>query len=95
MPKTEKLKQLPSTPEGQKAIKNNVQELVDQMLIIQSAKELMKDIKEVATEKWDVDGGWLQRQAAIKYDELYNENKRNEAILEKAEEVEMNKETFK
>lgn len=92
---TDKLKQLPSSVDGQKAIKNNVQEIVDQILIIESAKELIKDIKEVATEKWNVDGSWLARQAAIKYDALYNENKKNETALEKAEEIEMNKETFK
>lgn len=93
MPKEELLKGLPSDVDGQKRVKNNVQELVDQMLIIQAAKEQMKDIQEVAKEK-GVCPTWLKLQADIKYDRIHNFNKNNEKVLDKAQEVEMNQEIF-
>lgn len=89
------LKQLPGTPEGQRAIKNNVNEIVDAMLRMEADKELIKEIKEVAKENHNVDGSWLADQAKIKFDREYNANRNNLKALDKAEQVELNAETFK
>lgn len=94
MAKQDLLKQLPSPAEGQKAIRNNVQEIVDAKVRINSEEELISTIKEVAKEKWGVCPTWLALQADIVYDREYNEGKKYQKVLEKAEEVEMNEETF-
>ena len=78
-------KQLPSDPSTLKAVKGNIQEVVDQLLIIQAAKEQIAAIKETAGEKYGIDVAYLGQ---IVYDIQYQESKQSNAVLEKAEIIE-------
>lgn len=83
------IKEYPSNPTHVQGVKNNINELVDAMLRIESEKELQKTIYETALEKYGVDKTWLKEQATLRYDTLYNESKKANAIKEKAEQLEI------
>ena len=89
-----KLKEIPNDPLARKAIGGYIDELVDIMVQQEALKELASSVKETAGEKQDLDGGYLVVLAKIKYDSLYNENKLNDAALEKAEVVDQVKSLF-
>lgn len=80
-----KLRNLPTDPAALKTVKGNINEMVDAMLQVESFKEHIKTIKEVAGEKFDLDGSYMQELANVRYDSLYNENKKNLKAEEKAE----------
>ena len=89
-----KLKEIPKELLARKTLGGYINELVDIMVQQESLKELTSSIKETAGEKLDLDGGYLVMLAKIKYDSLYNENRKNEADLEKAETVDQVKSLF-
>jgi dTDP-D-glucose 4,6-dehydratase len=74
------LKELPSDSESRKAILSQVDTIVDAMLQIDSAKDVIKDSKMYVQDKYGVDGGYVNSIAQIKYDLEYNECKRAEKI---------------
>ena len=89
-----KLKEIPSNPAARKAIGGYIDELVGIMVQQKALTELITSIKETAGENQDLDGGYLVTLAKIKYDDLYNQNKLNDAALEKAETVDQVKSLF-
>jgi dTDP-D-glucose 4,6-dehydratase len=74
------LKELPSDSESRKAILSQVDTIVDAMLQIDSAKDVIKDSKMYVQDKYGVDGGYVNSIAQIKYDIEYNERKKAEKI---------------
>ena len=76
---------LPTDPATLKAVKANIQEVVDQLLIIQAAKEQIAAIKDVAGEKYGIDVAYLGQ---IVYDIEYQDSKQSNAVLEKADVIE-------
>lgn len=89
-----KLKEIPSDTSARKAIGGYINELVDIMVQQKALTELIASIKETAGENQGLDGGYLVMLAKIKYDAKYNENRKNEADLEKAETVDQVKTLF-
>jgi dTDP-D-glucose 4,6-dehydratase len=74
------LKELPNDNESRKNILSQVDTIVDAMLQIDSAKDLIKDSKTYVQDKYGVDGGYVNNIAQIKYDIEYNERKKAEKI---------------
>jgi dTDP-D-glucose 4,6-dehydratase len=74
------LKELPNDNESRKNIMAQVDTIVDAMLQIDSAKDVIKDSKTYVQDKYGVDGGYVNSIAQIKYDIEYNERKRAEKI---------------
>ena len=74
------LKELPSDNESRKNIMSQVDTIVDAMLQIDSAKDVIKDSKAYVQDKYGVDGGYVNSIAQIKYDLEYNERKKAEKI---------------
>jgi dTDP-D-glucose 4,6-dehydratase len=74
------LKELPSDNESRKNIMAQVDTIVDAMLQIDSAKDVIKDSKTYVQDKFGVDGGYVNSIAQIKYDIEYNERKKAEKI---------------
>jgi len=74
------LKELPNDNESRKNIMAQVDTIVDAMLQIDSAKDVIKDSKTYVQDKYGVDGGYVNSIAQIKYDIEYNERKKAEKI---------------
>jgi hypothetical protein len=74
------LKELPSDSESRKAILSQVDTIVDAMLQIDSAKDVIKDSKMYVQDKYGVCGTYVNSIAQIKYDIEYNERKKAEKI---------------
>jgi dTDP-D-glucose 4,6-dehydratase len=74
------LKELPNDNESRKNIMAQVDTIVDAMLQIDSAKDVIKDSKTYVQDKYGVDGGYVNSIAQIKYDIEYNERKRADKI---------------
>jgi len=74
------LKELPNDNESRKNIMSQVDTIVDAMLQIDSAKDVIKDSKTYVQDKYGVDGGYVNSIAQIKYDIEYNERKKAEKI---------------
>lgn len=72
---TELVKEIPTDPQVQKYLKGAVKELVDAMLEIQGAKELISSIKDVVKQKYGIDPAWFEGLAKISYSERYDDNK--------------------
>jgi rhamnogalacturonyl hydrolase YesR len=88
MAKKDLLSAMPTDPAARKAIVGNVKEIVDAMIRTQAEKELIGSIKEVAEEKYSVSGAWLNAQAVMLFDKLYNEGKKIQKIREQSEQLE-------
>lgn len=76
------LNEMPSDPVTQKAIKKNIQEYVDSMLLADAEKEQMKAILEVAEEKHGVTKAFIKTQAELLYDNLYKDSRKASKIEE-------------
>jgi dTDP-D-glucose 4,6-dehydratase len=74
------MKELPSDSESRKAILSQVDTIVDAMLQIDSAKDVIKDSKTYVQDKYGVCGTYVNNIAQIKYDLEYNERKKAEKI---------------
>jgi dTDP-D-glucose 4,6-dehydratase len=74
------MKELPSDNESRKNILAQVDTIVDAMLQIDSAKDVIKDSKTYVQDKYGVCGTYVNNIAQIKYDIEYNERKKAEKI---------------
>jgi hypothetical protein len=74
------MKELPSDNESRKNILAQVDTIVDDMLQIDSAKDVIKDSKTYVQDKYGVCGTYVNNIAQIKYDIEYNERKKAEKI---------------
>ncbi len=74
------MKELPNDNESRKNILSQVDTIVDAMLQIDSAKDVIKDSKTYVKDTYGVCGTYVNSIAQIKYDIEYNERKKAKKI---------------